>query len=225
MSVFIDAHIHSPHLDPTVVSLISLDPRKIDYELIEQHFFSLGIHPWWISEVDKDFVYKEIIRLKTHKNFLGMGEIGVDRHRDSNLEEQLKVFEEQMLIARDEEIGAIIFHSVHAFSDISGMVKKINYKGNLFFHDYNGNVETTEQLLQFNAYFCLGFKILDPKTKAAKSLVKIPLDRLFLETDNFDVALQELYRHTAEVKKITLETLQKQIILNTNTIFGKKIPF
>ena len=45
-----------------------------------------------------------------------------------------------------------------------------------------------------------------------------PLDKIFLETDNDDFNIEELYTKVAELKGISLEILNKQIAENLETI-------
>lgn len=45
-----------------------------------------------------------------------------------------------------------------------------------------------------------------------------PLDKIFLETDNDDFSLEELYGKVSEIKGISLENLNKQIAENLETI-------
>jgi TatD DNase family protein len=222
MSFYLDAHIHSANLETNTQSIISLDPRNIDQHLIQNHFFTLGLHPWWINEAPIENVLSEINKLKTHQNFIALGECGLDRHRNQNFNVQVEVFKQQLLYAKQNNIPCVTLHCVRAFSDILEILKEVNYLGNLFFHDYNGNPETTETLLQLNSYFSLGFKILDAKTKAARSLNIIPINRLFLETDNFEVSLHQLYEHTAKIKNLTVHGLQLKIIENFSSCFHKK---
>jgi len=45
-----------------------------------------------------------------------------------------------------------------------------------------------------------------------------PLDKIFLETDNDDFKIRDLYLKAAEIKGISPENLHKQILENLETI-------
>lgn len=49
-------------------------------------------------------------------------------------------------------------------------------------------------------------------------LKTIPLDKMFLETDNEDFNIEELYIKVSELKGISLERLNEQISENLETI-------
>ena len=47
---------------------------------------------------------------------------------------------------------------------------------------------------------------------------KIPIDKIFLETDDADFDIAELYQKVSEIKEISLEELQKKISENLQSI-------
>nr|WP_232815925.1 TatD family hydrolase [Chryseobacterium capnotolerans] len=49
-------------------------------------------------------------------------------------------------------------------------------------------------------------------------LKNTPLDQFFLETDNEDFKIEELYLKVSEIKEISLEDLNEQILENLHTI-------
>jgi TatD DNase family protein len=46
------------------------------------------------------------------------------------------------------------------------------------------------------------------------TLKEIPLEKIFLETDDVDFDIAELYQKAAEIKEISIEKLQEQISKN-----------
>ena len=49
-------------------------------------------------------------------------------------------------------------------------------------------------------------------------LKEIPIDKIFLETDDTDFDIAELYQKVSEIKEISLEELQKKISENLQSI-------
>jgi TatD DNase family protein len=60
------------------------------------------------------------------------------------------------------------------------------------------------------------------ESKAFKSFLKLPLENIFLETDDADISIDEVYEKAARLKNIALEQLQVQIELNYESCFGTK---
>ncbi|CPB98040.1 Uncharacterised protein [Mycobacterium tuberculosis] len=51
----------------------------------------------------------------------------------------------------------------------------------------------------------------------------IPLDRLFLETDDKDTKISEIYAYFCRARKLPLEQLEQQIMLNFKKVFNYTI--
>ncbi|MBU0763737.1 MAG: hypothetical protein KJ607_02765, partial [Bacteroidetes bacterium] len=62
--------------------------------------------------------------------------------------------------------------------------------------------------------------ILREKSKSAAVLKDVPADCLFLETDETDCSIEEVYGKATEIRTTTIENLIKQIISNFNTYFS-----
>jgi TatD DNase family protein len=219
--MYLDAHAHSIISSSDIKTIISLDPRNEQCSDINQGLFTLGLHPWYIKDISLDKVLTKIAKLKDHPHFIGLGECGLDRHKEEDFELQMKVFKEQLDFAHDNDIKLVVIHCVRAFSDLMAVLKQTKYRNKLFFHDYNGNLETTNELLKYESYFSFGYKLENTTTKAYKSFCSLPLDRIFLETDDFEINIEKVYQLAAQIKKISLDDLQTQILKNLSFIQNK----
>jgi Tat protein secretion system quality control protein TatD with DNase activity len=67
-----------------------------------------------------------------------------------------------------------------------------------------------------------GSKLLkDDKLRSVFS--KIPIDSLFLETDDADVHITDIYQAAAAIRKIDVETLKRSLFFNlVNNIINQK---
>jgi len=219
--MYLDAHTHVLSKSSEIKSIISLDPRNEQFSDLDHHFFTLGLHPWYIAEVSLDKVFAKIASLRSHPNFLGLGECGLDRHRSDDFELQIKIFKQQLDYAQKNGINLVVIHCVRAFADLLEVLKESKYRGQLFFHDYNGNVETTQSLMAYASYFSFGYKLKNATTKAFKSFQFLPMDRIFLETDDYGITIEEVYHLASEIKKITLSDLKIQMEKNLNIMQNK----
>ncbi len=74
-----------------------------------------------------------------------------------------------------------------------------------------------EDLLANNFYLSFGKAVLY-NLSLQDILKNTPLDKFFLETDNEDFKIEELYLKVSEIKEISLEDLNEQILENLHTI-------
>ena len=81
------------------------------------------------------------------------------------------------------------------------------------FHDFRGNAELVQSLLQLHpqSYFSFGLS-LDNSPQVRELLPLIPLENLFLETDNQKhLDIHDIYLRAADQLKVDLEFLKAQI--------------
>jgi TatD DNase family protein len=215
--MFIDVHTHINDDDGAVRSVHAHD--FISNNFPEKQFFTTGIHPWFgNTEIVESF----ILKLKGFKgrNLIGIGECGLDRIKGTDIENQKKIFEQQLVLAEKLHLPVVI-HQVKTISDIFPFLKK-HKELPYIFHAYNGNVTQTRQLLDFNVWFSFGNVLHKMAEKIEKSLEIIPLDRLFLETDESNVSINSLYEKMAIIKDVKPGVLLSQINRNFEVVFKRR---
>src|SRR5690606_11565980 len=149
-------------------------------------FFSIGAHPWKLDMFDFERFRDVIVQNKYDEKFFGIGEIGLDRIKGIELGSQIKIFEEILYFAQEEEIKRILIHCVRSYEEIIQSLKSCKYSGQIIFHDYNGGPEVTEKILKLNSYFSFGANLLRENSKAQKVIQDIPQNRIFFESDEKD---------------------------------------
>ena len=87
------------------------------------------------------------------------------------------------------------------------------------FKKKEGNKKETiaEELLNVGFYLSFGRAAME-SLSLQKIIRNIPIDRLFLETDNSDFSIQDLYEKVAEVKSVSFENLKNQMWENLGNI-------
>ncbi|PIP96502.1 MAG: hypothetical protein COW00_10255 [Bdellovibrio sp. CG12_big_fil_rev_8_21_14_0_65_39_13] len=207
---WIDIHRHSEIIqNEDVITVLNLDK---DFQKPNDRYFTVGIHPWWIEEVNRDEALKTMIQLAQDKNFICFGEMGIDRAIEVSLDTQIKVFEVQLELASEYSPHFVIIHCVRAFNEILGAVKRTNYKGTLIFHDYNASEEITKELLAHDYCLSFGRHLFNDSTKAYKQFKNIPVENIFLECDDWkDMTIQEIYQKASEIKGMEVENLKMAI--------------
>jgi TatD DNase family protein len=185
------------------------------------YLFSTGLHPWHIEKVNPEECFQAINRAAQQKNMLVVGECGLDRSIDVDFAKQRWCFEQQVQIANNH-CKPLIIHCVRAYYDILKH-KKENKSGlPWIIHGYNGNLETTLSLIKHDFYFSVGERFLNDEAKH-DIFRSIPIERLFLETDDGDISIAEIYSLAAQVLKLDENELTQIVASNFKTTFGEGI--
>ncbi len=181
---------------------------------IPENLFSAGIHPWEIGKYDEKILWEWLLNAVNNPNCFAIGECGLDRLIDVDLKTQESYFEKQILLA-NEIRKPIIIHCVRRFSEVISLQKKA--ETNLIIHGFNKKQSVADELLNHNFYLSFGKPLLY-NLSLQKTFEKLPLNRFFLETDNEDFEIGDLYKKAAELKKMNIEEVQKLIAENLDTI-------
>ena len=177
------------------------------------------MHPWHIQHVDIDKQINKIKELASQANVLAIGECGLDRAIETPLDRQKEIFIKQIKLA--DEFGIpVIIHSVRTYLDLIELMKKTQSKVPWILHAYDGNLQTTNQLLQYNFHFSFGSRILKNEEKLNQSLKHIPLEKIFFETDESRSQIESIYTFAAEKLQITLNELKSCMLRNFKLIFN-----
>lgn len=226
MVAYIDFHTHQIFQSKHQEAIYSLDHNEICTGTIPDSvlYFTVGFHPWWIErgfELNLD----KIENLLTHKKCVGLGEVGLDRARPIDIEQQKKIFEACLDLVDETRDRVIVVHCVRAYSDVLQILKNRKIKVPIVFHDYNGNDHITKKLLDYGCFFSVGNLLFKEKTKILDSLAQIPLDKLFLETDDQMIhSIQKVYQRASQLLEIEEENLKETIDENFRSLLEAKAP-
>ena len=191
MSVFVDIHTHHP-------TGSAIEPVAV------------GIHPWDAAKRN----ISEIEPLIAGADFVG--EIGLDSVCEVDFEQQLSVFREQLALAELFD-KPVILHCVRTFEQVMNELKKHSLRA-VIFHGFIGSPQQAKQAIERGYFLSFGERTFR-SPKAIESLRITPLDRLFLESDESPVSIQEIYTQIANILNITIEHLSKVTTRNFNNIF------
>ncbi len=113
----------------------------------------------------------------------------------------------------------ILIHCVRAFNELIRIKKDIKPKVPFILHGFNANRETAIQLINHGMFLSFGHALLDHRSNAAKVIGEIPTDRVFLETDDSDLMIEEIYDAAATLLSLEKNELIKIIFKNIKKIF------
>ena len=221
-SDFVPIDIHCHQIRPSNhLQILSVDTHEPTQEIIEncKTYFSIGIHPWFIEHQNIDIALQKLKSYRHHPKLAAIGECGLDKAIAAKLSLQTRVFEQQLELA-EQWRKPLIIHCVRAFNEL--MQIKKNSKSTLpwIIHGFNNNPELAKQLLKQNCYLSFGKALLRDHSNAAQVLQSMPLDQLFLETDDTrEVSISAIYDAAAKITGLTVDALRQQIFGNFNRVF------
>lgn len=191
----------------------------IDFQFNSSSKYSLGIHPWYIADIAIDEQLEILKKWATHSSVQFIGEIGLDRLKGASLPMQEKVFIQQIRIA-EELKKPIIIHCVRCFSELVSINKIIRPKVPLIVHGYNANATIAKTLIERGFYLSFGVALLQEQSNAQKIFSTIPIDKIFLETDDSAISIQEIYKKASFLKNISENDLKYSIFTNYSKVIN-----
>jgi TatD DNase family protein len=219
VKMYIDIHRHSSDKGKADLVLRNLFHTELD-QLTLTPCCSAGLHPWHVTiqSLDKDIELLE--NAASSPTILAIGETGIDKAIEVDITIQRIAFSRQIEIARLVNKPMII-HCVRAYDELLSFRKNSHHQKSWIFHWFNAAPQTAFDLIHKDCYLSFGHMLFKEESKAFKSFLKIPLDRIFLETDDAGVTITEVYERAAHLKGISLVQLQRQIKANFATCFGR----
>lgn len=175
-------HIFMPNIDSSTI-----EPMRCVCAAYSGYCFPMiGLHP---TSVNADYEHElEIVckELETHKDYVAIGEIGMDLYWDQSfMKEQQVVLDKQLSWALKYNLPVVI-HCREAFDYIYKVLEP--YRGSSLkgiFHSFTGTLEEAQQMLTFSD-FLLGINgvVTFKKSSLPEILREVPLERIVLETDS-----------------------------------------
>ncbi|GHT76182.1 TatD family hydrolase [Bacteroidia bacterium] len=174
-------------------------------------FYSLGIHPCegtenWAEEE------RDLEEYAVYNRVIAIGEAGLDKlcETDFNLQKEIFIYQIRLseLIKKP-----LIIHCVRAFDELIALKKELKPQQAWIIHGFRGKPEQMKQLLRHDLYFSFGLYFNEETVR------QIPLDRLFLETDDSKTYIQDVYRKVAECRSLNEIELIRSIEKNFVKIF------
>ena len=171
---------------------------------------SIGLHPWDIT-TDSALDFPPL-----PQGVQAIGEIGLDYCVNVDRGLQMELFREQLQIAQQLSLPVVI-HCVKAFEPAIKELDRFKLKA-VIFHGFGGSAEQMQTAATRGYYLSYGDRSFR-SPKSIETLRATPNDRLFLETDDSEATIEEIYAKVTKIKNITIDELQQQIAENYARIF------
>lgn len=197
---FIDIHTHRNDADNRYAILCStchIAGRNV----------SLGIHPWHITD-SWGQQFAAIKEAATQQNVIAIGECGLDKLKSpANIELQKEIFRAHAILSEQFK-KPLIIHCVKAYDELIAIHKELSPSQAWIIHGFRGKPEQAVQLARAGFYISLGEQFNPDSAKT------IPADKLFIESDESNTPIADIYDAVAKAKGITTEELTLQTMQN-----------
>ncbi|GGD57859.1 TatD family hydrolase [Emticicia aquatilis] len=218
--MLINIHTHNPEKQDTHQIIYNLIVPETDEALetfpdedVPSTWLSAGIHPWYINENNQKAQLDKLAKLAKYQEIKLIGECGLDRLKGAALPLQEEVFIKQIRIA-EEVKKPLIIHCVKCFNELISIKKIVRPKVPMILHGFNNNFHIAQAILERGFHISLGAALLNDNSNAAHLLPQIPLEKLFFETDDKNISIQEIYEKASFILKMPLDKLIDTIFAN-----------
>jgi TatD DNase family protein len=217
---FINIHTHKPCAGDAFCITNFFPDDFLEEQKKISGYFSIGIHPWYIKNQETPGKQLKLLAdIASHSHCLAIGEAGLDKVTETGWNLQEKAFIEQIGIA--ERSGKpMIIHCVKAWDEILKLRKQENSTVPWIIHGFNSSEQMARQLLDSGCMLSFGKMIMKPDSKAAKVLMNLKFDEFFLETDDAEIMIEQVYEKASEIRNESIEDLKLQQCNNFERIFG-----
>lgn len=200
----------------------------------ENIFAAAGVHPHDAEGIPVDYL-DTLRELSLQPKVVAIGEMGLDYYRDlSPRPIQQRVFREQLALARELQLP-IIIHDRDAHGDVLDILRRdgVGPAGGIM-HCFSGSWEFARECMALGLYISFAGPVTYPNANKLKEVaVKVPLDRVLVETDcpylapqsyrgkrNEPAFVRHIAEHIAALRDMPVVELAAAATANARRVFN-----
>lgn len=176
-------------------------------------FLSVGIHPWYLQDATENQL-QALKKAVEDKRVIAIGESGLDKLKGPSSNIQTDIFKQQTALSEATGLPMII-HCVKAYNELIRLKRTLQPKQPWIIHGFRGKKELAMECIRHGFYLSFG------AYHQEEALMVVPIERLFIETDESDMPIEDIYLRIAQTKGIRLEELTESIKKNVERVFFK----
>lgn len=215
--MFIDIHSHNIDKPVFGIRVFNLLSENFDSDTIGLNIakhtnilYSAGIHPWYCGGWKAGDI-KKIMPVFEDKQVILIGEIGLDKLSKVPFEKQNEIFISQLDIANILK-KPVILHIVKDMENVINLKRNYPKIPAWIIHGFRGGPQEARQ------YISKGFNLSFGSKYNEEGLKACPVNKLFIETDESDFNIDEIYKMIAKSRSVDIEILEMQVERNFNSI-------
>ena len=197
--MILDIHTHALSPNPQAIIDISSLVRdsagdfQIPAEYSAEQLFSVGIHPWWLTDDLPDGLMEKMEAAASLPQVALIGEAGIDIPKGGPLFRQMTVF--KRMIELSEKVGKpLLIHDVKAHEIIIQIHKELRPKQPWIIHGFRSKPTVADMMLREGFYLSFG-ELFNPVT-----VHNVPSDRILAETDESKLPISEIIHFLSDAR-------------------------
>ena len=169
-----------------------------------------------------DWQLQTLERICTEARCLAIGECGLDKLCQVDLDLQLEAFNAQVQLA-NRVSKPLIVHCVKAFNELMNCLIENENKVPVIIHGFNNNENIANLLLDKGYILSFGKALLAYESNASIVIRKAGRKQFLLETDDSDISIKYIYHKAAELLGVDEQILKVQMQSNFEKTFRVKL--
>ena len=210
-NAILDIHTHKGEIQSGGKAIINYR-QSAGTPLQDGYYYSVGIHPWELKPGNlkrhSDFVIDHL----PDEHSVAIGECGLDKLKGASINEQMVALQFEIFMSLEYDLP-LILHNVRMADKILAVKKEFQPKQAWIWHGFRGKPEQAKQMLDKGLYLSFGEFYSDEAMRV------VPDDRLFLETDDSELDIEDILYRAAQVRGVEVETLRETIRRNIQNVF------
>lgn len=209
---FFNIHTHiTKHPESEILSADVLSFSSIG----KNEYLSVGIHPWYLADNDAENQLESLRKAIGNRQVVAIGECGLDKLKGPSMELQASVFRKEIALAEEHNLPMVI-HCVKAYNELVQIKKSTHPQQPWIIHGFRGKEALAKECLQHGFHLSFGAYFQEDALRA------VPFEKLFVETDESGMAIEEVYLRIARTRGMELEELTESIKKNVERVFFKR---
>ncbi|WP_149244584.1 TatD family hydrolase [Dyadobacter sp. 32] len=213
--MYYNMHTHHREQQAEVLSVENISVN-FSQELVSRKV-SMGLHPWYLKEEDWEHQLASLIDNASKHEVIAIGECGLDKLTTTSGALQLSAFQAQISLAQKLQ-KPIVIHCVKSFEEVLFELKQVTVP--VIFHGINNKSSIVRRAIDMGYYFSFGQSIVNFNQAVHETFRAVPMDRMFLETDDSEIGIGEVYKSAALLRGIAEKEIVLQIETNFLKVFG-----
>jgi TatD DNase family protein len=198
--MYVDIHTHQlPKTGSFAIQNLTVLEAETILTTEKQDYFSVGCHPWFIEQCTEQTL-EQIKKWTMDLRTVLIGECGLDKNSKVPLKTQILVFEKHIEFSEKAK-KPLIIHCVGCFNDLFEIKRRLKPSQLWIIHGFRGKPELAKQALNLNCALSFGVHYNPESVKIT------PLEKLYIETDESSINIEDLYQQISFIKTCKVEDL------------------
>lgn len=198
--------------------LCSVFAREYAEAGVGEGVYSVGVHPWHVGRDTWERDVATVRQALENPRVAAIGEAGLDGCCEVPMGLQRQAFEAEVRIAQERGVPLIV-HLVKALDECIAVFRDNALSKPFVLHGFRGSPEMAKQLMDWGGCISFGAAVLRPSETLKAAVRSVPVERLFLETDEADCGIEAVFAAAARIRGDEPAELVRALQRNARSLF------